>query len=723
MTAPLDNSLLAWLKDPATVEAADGTEGRIGEEDLPRLAVETLGEAVWISCGSPLELSKDRLLFSNDVIQRLTGYRIGEIARYGWPLLLGEQTIAASFSQLERAVESGCASQQRFLVERRDGTRFWGKVELRPVAQKPDLWVTILHDLGQPDLQGDDPSRERDSLVEALHGISEAVLNIDAGGLVTFCNKVAEEWTGWREAEIVGQSWSNLLRLLDAQRRPLSEADLDFESLMEVGTAKEVTVVRWIESRYRLLRPVALRLIPLRDHRRLIGGATLVFHPLVEPDLGSREASHGIPDRTLGNAAEVLNASVEALGAVTSNPGDRIPLAGSGLRPGTAAGPRLGDANLGHLSALEASSIAHDFNNLLTGIMGNLAMLRRQTFAPEQTDAMLGVIETATRRAQELSQRLMQVGREVAPRLSVVAVPEVIRECIGFIVAGTTCRLKAEIAANLWPARADDGQLCQVVNNLLVNATEAMPHGGSIRVTARNLPSTEEVHPGLPMGNYVEIEVADAGPGIPPEILNRVFDPYFSTKQRGSGLGLANCRTLIRRMGGEITVQSPPEHGAIFRVFVPAEPGAVATPAHASGRDGLQDLHGKGRVLVIDDEAMIRQITCDMLTHLGYMPEPVADFDAALAAVVESVAAEVPFCVALLDLSIVSAPEAATAADRLRSGCPDLQVILSSGYDAHPLMRSATTHGFAAAIGKPYNIHRLANLINEVTQHATHRLD
>lgn len=616
------------------------------------IALDCLHEAVWVVQGSPLELSPETLRYANASTEVVTGYRPQELARYGWRALLGDQVSEAGFSFLRSGVQSGVACDQRFLIERRDQTRFWGQLELQPSDQRRGWWSILLRDLTEVSEMALQPTRERDHFAEVLQLLGEAVLTVDLEGRVTFLNRLAQEWTGWREGEAFNRPICEILRLLDRSKRPL--APLNLETVFDEGELAEVAEAAWIESRVRSVRRIKLRINTLRDHRRQVCGASVLLQPV--QNVGTPE----VP----------------------------APLMPAGM--------------------------AHDFNNLLTGIIGNLNMVCEGALDPSQSDRMLSIALSAAERAQQLCKRMMSKESEALPASNrmVMRLPEVIRECVGFVVASSRCRVTPEIDENIWLARIDEGHFCQILNNLLLNATQAMPNGGLIRVVARNRELRNGDDPVVGPGPAVEIEVADAGPGIPPEVLSRIFDPYFTTKAEGTGLGLANCLALARANHGNLSAESPPEHGAIFRLLLPASRVRGGEPV--PGPKSRSAVHGKGRILVIDDEALIRQISCDMLTHLGYSASPVENVDQACELLLVARLEREPFDAAMLDLSIVGADRVCHAREQLTQACPGLATILSSGYDGHPLMRNAEENGFAAAIAKPYNIQRLGKLLNQL---------
>ncbi|MER3404268.1 MAG: hybrid sensor histidine kinase/response regulator, partial [Chloroflexota bacterium] len=289
---------------------------------------------------------------------------------------------------------------------------------------------------------------------------------------------------------------------------------------------------------------------------------------------------------------------------------------------------RLGAAKLESLGVL-AGGIAHDFNNFLAAIMGNLSLARLAVEPGSALDSTLREAERACQRASALTRQLLAFAKGGAPLKRTIQLSTVIRESVELATRGAALECVISVAPDLWPVEADEGQIGQVIYNLVLNARQAMPHGGHLEVQAHNVSivagtdGSTDMLP-LPEGPYVRIQVLDTGPGIAPEHLAKIFDPYFTTKPGGTGLGLAVVRGIVQRHNGHVTVHSTPGHGTIMAVYLPAVPGAgVAAPPLAP--PGQRELPaGKGHVLLMDDDAAVRSLVSRLLRQLGYSVEAVA---------------------------------------------------------------------------------------------------
>ncbi|MEW6429416.1 MAG: PAS domain S-box protein [Thermodesulfobacteriota bacterium] len=355
-----------------------------------------------------------------------------------------------------------------------------------------------------------------------------------------------------------------------------------------------------------------------------------------------------------------------------------------------------------------AGGIAHDFNNLLTAILGNLGLARQSGDDRQRCDHLLGEAEKATLRARHLTQQLLTFAKGGEPLRETAAIAEVIRDSAGFILSGSNVGCDFDIPAALCPVLIDRGQISQVIQNLVLNAREAMAQGGRITISCRN----ETLNAGeLPLaaGDYVRIDIADQGEGIPAAILDRIFDPYFTTKQQGSGLGLAVTHSIIGKHDGHIEVHSSPGQGTVFTLRLPALCGAVAEDGQQAG-DELTS--GQGRILIMDDEEMIRDMAGAMLRHLGYTPVFARDGEEAVAVYRQGLEEEGEGIAAvIMDLTIPGGMGGKEAVREILALDPRARVIVSSGYSNDPIMADCRRHGFVAAVVKPYQLHQLAGIL------------
>ncbi len=356
-----------------------------------------------------------------------------------------------------------------------------------------------------------------------------------------------------------------------------------------------------------------------------------------------------------------------------------------------------------------AGGIAHDFNNILTGILANISIVRPQ-IKDERLAGRLAEAEAASIRARTLTQQLLTYSRGGAPVRNVIDAAPLIRESATFALRGRTGACDVRIAGDLWRIEADESQIGQVVNNLVINANQAMSGKGMAVVEAVNRVVTDDPALPVPSGRYVAITVSDCGGGIPAPNLSKIFDPYFTTKQDGSGLGLAICYSIVKNHGGAITVASEPGKGSSFTVYLPATEQPPAKPQP----DTAEPVKGKGRVLVMDDQEMIRDAAAAIIQDLGFDVVCVADGRAAISAYQQAAGEGRPFCAVIMDLTVSGGMGGHEALRELLRFDPTVKAIVSSGYHDDPIMAKFRQHGFQDVIIKPYNQAELSSALARV---------
>ena len=372
------------------------------------------------------------------------------------------------------------------------------------------------------------------------------------------------------------------------------------------------------------------------------------------------------------------------------------------------------EAELSRVQKLEslgllAGGIAHDFNNLLGAIMGNISLAMLDVDPENSAYQQLTKAERASFRAQELTRQLLTFSRGGAPVKKRITLPGIIAEAAGFSLRGSRVIHDLSIAADLWPVEADEGQLMQVFNNLLINADQAMPAGGIIRIAAGNVTLGQDEVPSLAAGRYVTITVRDEGTGIPRDHIDKIFDPYFTTKQKGSGLGLAATYSIIRKHDGHITVTSELGKGSVFHIYLPASEGEVAPPPRQE-----KFVRGSGTILIMDDDEDMRKTTGDMLKRMGYTVDYAEEGTAAVAKYRQARGAGKPFAAVIMDLTIPGGMGGKEAIGKLLEIDPAVRAIVSSGYSEDPVMADFRSYGFRGVAIKPYRIRELSEVVATV---------
>ncbi len=368
---------------------------------------------------------------------------------------------------------------------------------------------------------------------------------------------------------------------------------------------------------------------------------------------------------------------------------------------------RLTTGKLDSLGRL-AGGIAHDLNNILTVIAGNIGLAQMET--PAESGSLLSFLSKASQAAQhaaQLSGQLLTFAKGGAPLKKMTSIAQLLEQAAEFSLYGSNLRADVDIPQNLWKAEVDTSQIEQVVNALVLNAREAMPHGGTVRVTAQNI-EPERLHGlSLPRGRYLKISIADRGDGIPEELLTKIFDPYFTTKVAASGLGLSISYSIVKKHGGLLHLERASAEGSTFTFYLPAGNGANA-PEEQKIRNGHSNHQ---RVLVMDDEAAIRDLTGQLLGTLGYEVTAVHDGLEAIRVYERALRRGENFQAVILDATVRGGLGGVATIERLRNLDPEVKAIICSGYSDEAALSQFLAYGFRGALPKPFTRAELADAL------------
>ena len=357
-----------------------------------------------------------------------------------------------------------------------------------------------------------------------------------------------------------------------------------------------------------------------------------------------------------------------------------------------------------------AGGIAHDFNNLLTAISGNIAMASLNADAITFVQERLAEAEKACLRAQNLTRQLLTFSKGEKPQKKLISLNDLLKTSASLMLRSSNVRRYVDLPADLWWVEGDEEQLNQVINNLLINADQAMPQGGAIHISAENVRVSGKFQVPLKTGKYVKIAIQDQGVGITPEHAAKVFDPFFTTKRRGTGLGLSTVYTIIKNHDGHITLESTPPEGSTFIIFLPAsrKKGALPKPQN------LKISFGRGKVLLMDDEDMILEVSSAMLKRLGYDVTVAQDGAEAVNYFRQAFQEGEPFDAVILDLTVPGGWGAKETIGDLQQINPQVKVIVSSGFTDDPLKTDFSHYGFCDFMPKPYNLSQLSAVMHAI---------
>ncbi len=517
-------------------------------------------------------------------------------------------------------------------------------------------WVYVARDITRQKEAEGRLARERQNLHALLTTMSDGVVGVDRRGTITFVNRaVVSLWGGAKEG-MVGRPFRSVFAQWG--KNELAEA---VERVLTTGDpwAGESTLV--VEGRIK--REMDVRILPLRPDGGAVRGGVVVFRDITDTRALERE--------------RVRIQHLEALGVF-------------------------------------AGGIAHDFNNLLMGISGNLELAeRRLDRSPESAARMIRGARDACARGAGIARQLLTFARGGEPALKRVDLTGMIEDWVRFPLAGSAVTPEVRVAPGLPEVEIDVEQVHQVVTNLVVNARQAMPAGGRIRVRAETVEVSEDPAGSfLQPGTYVRITVADQGCGIPPDHLGRIFDPYFTTKPSGSGLGLATAHSVIRRHGGAIDVASQVGVGTTFSVYLPVAQGEAEPEEGLPSTPGGCDLQGR-RVLAMDDDPVLQEILWENLASTGCRAVVVSDGEQAVTAFHEALDQGEPYEAVILDLTVQGGMGGLETVGRIRELKPDAFVVAVSGYAEAPVMTRPAAFGFDASLPKPYAFSDLCRVIGE----------
>ncbi|MBI5639484.1 MAG: PAS domain-containing protein [Nitrospirae bacterium] len=357
-----------------------------------------------------------------------------------------------------------------------------------------------------------------------------------------------------------------------------------------------------------------------------------------------------------------------------------------------------------------AGGIAHDFNNILTAITGNITLAKMYAKPESEVFEILDEAEKASLRAEDLTRQLLVFSKGGMLLKKIVSLRELLTDLSHFVSQDPLIRCELKLPDDLWPVEADEQQMRKAIYNIIINAKQAMPGGGTIRICAENLGPAGNTHPSLKKGEYIKVSLEDQGTGIEKADLEKIFDPFFSTKEKGSGLGLTSSFSIIRSHDGRITVESKPGKGTVFQIYLPAAQDKTFAPA----AEKKSYLPGSRRVLVMDDEEMVRTVVDRMMTQCGCEAVFAKDGDEMLALYRESKEADRPFDAVILDLVIPEGMGGKEAIKRLLRIDPQAKAIVSSGYSDDLMMSDYKKYGFRGVLAKPYKISELGQVLYDV---------
>ena len=568
--------------------------------------------------------------------------------------VLPPEVAELSMAHLHQALATGNPQQFNYppLIQ---GERHY--YECRMVVSGEKSVLSIIRDVTENKVMADALLAEKERLAVTLRCIGDGVITTDLQGNILLLNVVAEALTGWKQEEARGKPLPLVFNIVDeSTHKPcLNPVQKVLERGSVVGLANHTLLIAK-DGTQRILADSGA---PIRDKESNVIGVVLVFRDITRQRFLEEETRK--------------KQKLESIGTL-------------------------------------AGGIAHDFNNILSSIMFNIAIAKTELSSPPAAERRLLEAEEGIERAKTLTNQLLTFSKGGAPVKETASVAQIVRESAEFALRGSSAKLKLQLPDGLLPVFVDKGQLGQVISNMVLNASQAMPAGGQVMIAAANCKLGRNNPLDLPPARYVKISIKDQGIGISREHLATIFDPYFTTKESGSGLGLTVSYSIIKNHDGLITVDSKFGHGTLFEVYLPAS----AKPLVAHEAATRLVAQGKGRILIMDDERGLRNSLATLLTSRGYEVEAVADGREAVTKYVAAKKSGRPFDAAILDLTVPGGMGGREALKALLKIDPTVKAIVSSGYSQDPIMADFASHGFVGVVIKPYAIGELEALLQRV---------
>ncbi len=680
---------IKWRGEPATLNLLSEIAGAIDREDRYRKLLDNAFDAIYL-------IDDKGYKYVNSSFEMLSGYPrdvlTSELFDYNLLLTdLSQDLIKKRYEARKKGEKISPRYQTQ--IRRKDGSVLDVEVTTVPMAEEGRVLVLgIMRDITQRKKAEEALRREKEYYLTFLESLGDWAWQIDTEGIYIYTNPVVKELLGYEADDVVGRYVWDLWPGEFTTEETVSQ----FKIKLNSGNS-------WKAMRGSLLRKDGSIMvtestgIPLLDET-----GTLVGYRGLDRDITDRYIDEEHMKRDMAELKAQVDLRTRELWELNRDLERQI------KEKDKLQDEVLKIAKLDSLGIL-AGGIAHDFNNMLTGIIGNLSMVSIKPNDQEWILDRISDAEKAAGRARGLTRQLLTFSKGGNPILRPTSMRELLEETCRFALAGSNVKASIEAENGLWYAEADQGQINQVIHNLVLNALQAMPHGGNIWIRARNVNLDKEDSIPLLPGRYVRIDVEDEGSGIPIDILERIFDPYFSTKDTGNGLGLASCYSIIKHHNGHISVSSDVGKGTIFSVYLPATTDQLDIEEQED--ESVQMF--KGSILVMDSDEIVLNVMRNMLNTLGFEVFITRDGNGANNLFQRSIEESEPFKAVLLELTIPGGSGGVETADRIRKIDPSalLFAMTSGEADAKELGEN-----FNGVLYKPLRLTDLKNVLGNALE-------
>jgi PAS domain S-box-containing protein len=498
---------------------------------------------------------------------------------------------------------------------------------------------------------------EKELFGTTLRSIADGVITLDKQGRILFINQAMEQLGGWSNREVVHTRFCLHFHVrINGQTLYLDRDSQDQLMLKRLESEQNALFT----TRDGRVLDIALRVLPLYDKQSVIKGQVLIMRDIT--DIKRQEEER------------LKTEKLESIGIL-------------------------------------AGGIAHDFNNILTAVLNYILLATKYPSLDALPRKHLAKAHKAALRAQQLTQQLLTFSKGGAPIVKLTGIRDLITDSVTFAVRGSSIKTHISISQDIWNAQIDAGQIAQVLENIAINACQAMPRGGTLSITAHNILVDQNAALPLRPGKYIKIMMTDNGPGIPRENLEKIFDPYFTTKKTGSGLGLATSYSIIKNHHGHLGVTSNPGQGTTFTIFLPASDHALPRPKASVP---TQTSQGRGTILLMDDDTSIREVMEETLGFLGYEVITARDGNEAIDIYRQYISSRQRIDLVIMDLTIPGGMGGKETVGKVLDLDPDAKIIVSSGYSQDPVMADYESYGFIDILAKPYSLEEVGKKIANI---------
>jgi PAS domain S-box-containing protein len=641
--------VIEYIKDISALREAE--EKIQQSESRFRILAETSGAGIFI-------VKDSKFVYVNPFMVKTSGYTQDELLTMNfWDMVHPDFLQLVKSRYADRMAGVNPIHDYEFKFIRKNGFVGWASLNVGLIEfdQAPAL-IGTLFDITERKNAEEELAGEKELLSVTMASIGDCVVSTDKNGRIVSINPVALSFAGITLAEAVGKHVDHIFGFFHEKIKDKQEGIVTF--MIKSKGIKPMSVRCGLRLRGGSERIIDLSVAPINALDGSVIGMVMVFRDMTE--------RHKLE-------LELYKArKLESLGVL-------------------------------------AGGIAHDFNNILTGIITNLFMVKLRVKSDQESFQLLAEAEKASFRASKLVKQLLTFSKGGAPVKESVAIKDIIEDSIGFCLSGSNVNYKLELANDLSNVEADRGQIDQVFNNLIINADQAMPHGGTITVGANNVSigagaqQKNEKVVVLQPGAYIKVTIKDEGLGIPRENLEKIFDPYFTTKPNGNGLGLTIVYSIIKAHKGAITVDSEVGKGTVFSFYLPVAKPQKQSEDTAKANPNVPPSSG-GSILVMDDDSAVRSVLLQLLKNYGYDVICTASGNETISAYDAAMKQGRPFTVVVMDLTIPGGMGGKEAVAKLLEIDPSAKVVVASGYSSDPIMANYRDYGFCGVIAKPFNI-------------------